>query len=99
MVSLDFDATVAWPAYDWMGVAKAALESITRYLCRDLGPRGIRVNCVAAGPLQTVAARGVPGFSDLADGWSTERRWGGTRRIPGPWRTRWPSSCPTGPAG
>ena len=51
IVGLTFDATVAWPAYDWMGVAKAALESVARYLARDLGPRGIRVNLVAAGPL------------------------------------------------
>ncbi|MGH2686803.1 MAG: enoyl-ACP reductase FabI [Actinomycetota bacterium] len=84
IVSLDFDATVAWPAYDWMGVAKAALESITRYLSRDLGPRGIRVNCVAAGPLQTVAARGVPGFSDLADGWARRAPLGWDPQDPGP---------------
>ena len=69
VVALDFDATVAWPAYDWMGVSKAALESIGRYLARDLGERRIRVNCVAAGPLQTVAARGVPGFEGLVAGW------------------------------
>jgi enoyl ACP reductase len=72
VVSLDFDATVAWPAYDWMGVSKAALESVTRYLARDLGREGIRVNCVAAGPLRTVAARGIPGFDRFIDGW--ERR-------------------------
>ena len=70
VVSLDFDAAVAWPAYDWMGVSKAALESITRYLARDLGPRGVRANCVAAGPLQTVAARSVPGFEGLVGGWA-----------------------------
>jgi enoyl-[acyl-carrier protein] reductase I len=70
MVSLDFDASVAWPAYDWMGVSKAALESITRYLARDLGGDGIRVNCVSAGPLRTIAAKGVPGFDKLADGWA-----------------------------
>jgi enoyl ACP reductase len=69
VVSLDFDATVAWPVYDWMGVSKAALESITRYLARDLGPFGIRVNCVSAGPLRTMAAKGVPGFDGLASGW------------------------------
>ncbi len=69
VVSLDFDASVAWPAYDWMGVAKAALESITRYLGRDLGAAGVRVNCVAAGPVQTVAARSVPGFGGLVEGW------------------------------
>ena len=72
IVGLDFDATVAWPVYDWMGVAKAALESVSRYLARDLGPRGIRVNLVAAGPLGTVAARGIPGFEQLADLWRAQ---------------------------
>ncbi len=70
VVALDFDASVAWPAYDWMGVAKAALESISRYLARDLGPRGIRVNLVSAGPLSTPAASGIPGFEQLADAWT-----------------------------
>jgi enoyl ACP reductase len=69
VVGLDFDASVAWPVYDWMGVAKAALESVSRYLARDLGPSGIRVNLVAAGPLGTVAARGIPGFEQLASLW------------------------------
>ncbi len=69
IVGLDFDATVAWPIYDWMGVAKAALESVSRYLARDLGPSGIRVNLVSAGPLGTVAARGIPGFEQLAHAW------------------------------
>jgi enoyl-[acyl-carrier protein] reductase I len=69
MVGLDFDATLAWPIYDWMGVAKAALESVGRYQARDLGPKGIRVNLVSAGPLGTVAARGIPGFEALADLW------------------------------
>lgn len=69
VVGLDFDATVAWPIYDWMGVAKAALESVSRYLARDLGPRGIRVNLVAAGPLETLAAGGIPGFEQLASHW------------------------------
>ena len=69
VVSLDFDASVAWPAYDWMGVSKAALESITRYLARDVGRRGVRVNCVAAGPLRTVAAKGIPGFDRFIDTW------------------------------
>ena len=69
IVGLDFDATVAWPIYDWMGVAKAALESVSRYLARDLGPQGVRVNLVSAGPLGTVAARGIPGFGQLADLW------------------------------
>jgi enoyl-[acyl-carrier protein] reductase I len=71
LVGLDFDATVAWPSYDWMGVAKAALESVSRYLARDLGPQGTRVNLISAGPIRTAAAGGVPGFSDLADAWST----------------------------
>ncbi|HEX2049159.1 MAG TPA: enoyl-ACP reductase FabI [Actinomycetota bacterium] len=70
IVSLDFDATVAWPIYDWMGVAKAGLEAVTRYLARDLGPRGVRVNCVSAGPLRTMAAKGIPGFDGIADGWA-----------------------------
>jgi enoyl-[acyl-carrier protein] reductase I len=69
IVGMDFDATVAWPIYDWMGVAKAALESVSRYLARDLGPKGIRVNLVSAGPLGTVAARGIPGFEQLAELW------------------------------
>jgi len=69
IVGLDFDASVAWPAYDWMGVAKAGLESASRYLARDLGPDGIRVNLVAAGPLRTVAARSIPGFDALAEPW------------------------------
>jgi meromycolic acid enoyl-[acyl-carrier-protein] reductase len=71
VVGLDFDATVAWPKYDWMGVAKAALESTARYLARDLGPRGIRVNLVAAGPIGTIASRSIPGFDDLASIWDT----------------------------
>lgn len=69
LVGMDFDATVAWPIYDWMGVAKAALESVSRYLARDLGPEGIRVNLVSAGPLGTVAAQGIPGFEQLAELW------------------------------
>ena len=71
IVGLTFDATVAWPAYDWMGVAKAGLESCSRYLARDLGADGIRVNLVSAGPLRTLAAKAIPGFSDLEDLWST----------------------------
>jgi enoyl-[acyl-carrier protein] reductase I len=70
IVGLDFDATVAWPAYDWMGVAKAAMESTTRYLARYLGPDGIRVNLVAAGPIKTIAARSIPGFSAFEDVWA-----------------------------
>lgn len=69
VVGLDFDATVAWPAYDWMGVAKAALESVSRYLARDLGARGIRCNLVSAGPIETAAAGGIPGFDGLAGAW------------------------------
>src|SRR5262245_62363195 len=69
IVSLDFDAGVAWPIYDWMGVAKASLESITRYLARDLGTHAIRVNTLSAGPLRTIAGKGIPGFQALADGW------------------------------
>jgi meromycolic acid enoyl-[acyl-carrier protein] reductase len=72
IVGMDFDASVAWPIYDWMGVAKAALESVSRYLARDLGPLGIRVNLVSAGPLGTVAARGIPGFEQLADLWRAQ---------------------------
>jgi meromycolic acid enoyl-[acyl-carrier-protein] reductase len=69
IVGLDFDARVAWPAYDWMGVAKAALESTSRYLARELGPRHIRVNLVAAGPIRTMAAKSIPGFSMFEDAW------------------------------
>jgi enoyl ACP reductase len=69
VVGFDFDATVAWPGYDWMGVAKAALESVARYLARDLGSRGIRVNLVSAGPLRTMAAKSIPGFSAFEDSW------------------------------
>ncbi|MEJ7892458.1 MAG: enoyl-ACP reductase FabI [Solirubrobacteraceae bacterium] len=69
VVGLDFDASVAWPVYDWMGVAKAALEAVSRYLARDLGPRGIRANLVSAGPIETAAAGGIPGFEKLAELW------------------------------
>ncbi|HEX4865621.1 MAG TPA: enoyl-ACP reductase FabI [Acidimicrobiales bacterium] len=69
VVGLDFDATVAWPGYDWMGVAKAALESTSRYLARDLGPDQIRVNLVAAGPIKTMAAKSIPGFSLFEEVW------------------------------
>jgi enoyl ACP reductase len=79
VVGLDFDASVAWPAYDWMGVAKAGLEATARYLARDLGPRGIRVNLVAAGPVKTMAARAIPGFADLEQIW--------TQRAPLGWDT------------
>ncbi|MBN9621225.1 MAG: SDR family oxidoreductase, partial [Actinobacteria bacterium] len=69
IVGLDFDARVAWPAYNWMGVAKAGLESASRYLARELGPRHIRVNLVAAGPIRTMAAKSIPGFSTFEDAW------------------------------
>jgi enoyl-[acyl-carrier protein] reductase I len=69
IVGLDFDARVAWPAYDWMGVAKAALESTSRYLARELGSRHIRVNLIAAGPIRTMAAKSIPGFSLFEDAW------------------------------
>ena len=69
VATLDFDARAAWPVYDWMGVCKAALESVTRYLARDLGARGIRVNALSAGPIRTMAARSIPGFGMFADVW------------------------------
>ncbi|MGH8896347.1 MAG: enoyl-ACP reductase FabI [Egibacteraceae bacterium] len=77
LVGLDFDASVAWPSYDWMGVAKAGLESCCRYLARDLGAQGTRVNLVAAGPLRTMAAKSIEGFSTFEDAW--------TRRAPLGW--------------
>lgn len=69
LVTLDFDNSQAWPAYDWMGVAKSALQSVTRYLAKDLGPKGIRVNAVSAGPLATVAAKAIPGFDLFNQVW------------------------------
>jgi len=69
IVGLDFDARIAWPAYDWMGVAKAGLESTARYLARELGPRRIRVNLVAAGPIRTMAAKSIPGFHQFEEAW------------------------------
>ena len=69
LVAMDFDNTQAWPAYDWMGVAKSALQSVTRYLARDLGQYGIRVNAVSAGPLGTVAAKSIPGFDRFDEVW------------------------------
>jgi enoyl ACP reductase len=80
VVALDFDARQAWPAYDWMGVAKAALEATARYLARDLGRYGIRVNLVSAGPIRSVAARSIPGFDIM------EHAWAG--RAPLGWDTR-----------
>jgi enoyl-[acyl-carrier protein] reductase I len=72
VVGMDFDASVAWPVYDWMGVAKAALESVNRYLARDLGESGVRVNLVSAGPVETPAAQGIPGFDQLAGLWEKQ---------------------------
>jgi len=70
IVGLDFDNRVAWPVYDWMGVAKSAFESVSRYLAKELGPRGIRVNLVAAGPIRTMAARSIPGFEAFEEVWA-----------------------------
>lgn len=70
IVGLDFDAAVAWPGYDWMGVAKAAYESLARYLARDLGPDNIRVNLISAGPIRTIAAKSIPGFDRFEEIWS-----------------------------
>jgi len=70
IVGLTFDATVAWPKYDWMGVAKAGLESANRYLARDLGPENIRCNLIAAGPIKTMAAKSIPGFQEFEDVWN-----------------------------
>ena len=84
VVGLDFDASVAWPAYDWMGVAKAALEAVSRYLARDLGPRGVRVNLVSAGPIETLAAGGIPGFDRLAAAWREGAPLGWDVSDPGP---------------
>jgi enoyl ACP reductase len=84
LVGLDFDASVAWPAYDWMGVSKAALEAAARYLARDLGPGGVRVNLLSAGPLQTPAAGGIPGFDQLAEAWRAQAPLGWDVRDPTP---------------
>jgi enoyl-[acyl-carrier protein] reductase I len=84
IVGLDFDASRAWPAYDWMGVAKAALESCARYLARDLGPRGIRVNLVASGPVRTMAAKSIPGFASFEEVWPERAPLGWDIADPGP---------------
>ncbi len=84
VVGLTFDGTRAWPLYDWMGVAKAALEATARYCARDLGPRGVRVNLVAAGPLATLAAGGIPGFGELAARWEEGAPLGWDTNDPGP---------------
>ncbi|HSR44574.1 MAG TPA: enoyl-ACP reductase FabI [Acidimicrobiia bacterium] len=83
LVALDFDNSQAWPIYDWMGVAKSALQSVTRYLARDLGADRIRVNAVSAGPLSTIAAKSIPGFQSLEKAWQ--------QRSP----IEWDSSDPT----
>jgi enoyl ACP reductase len=84
IVGLDFDNTRAWPVYDWMGVAKSAFESTARYLARDLGPKGIRVNLVAAGPLRTVAAKSIPGFALFEEPWATRAPLGWDLKDPEP---------------
>jgi meromycolic acid enoyl-[acyl-carrier-protein] reductase len=84
LVALDFDSRQAWPQYDWMGVAKAALESTARYLARDLGPRRVRVNLVCAGPLRTVAARSIPGFDRFEEAWGQRAPLGWDVRDPEP---------------
>jgi enoyl ACP reductase len=84
LVALDFDASVAWPIYDWMGVAKAALESVSRYLARDLGASGVRVNLVSAGPVETPAAGGIPGFDRLAGLWGAQAPLGWDTGDPAP---------------
>ena len=84
IVGLDFDASRAWPMYDWMGVCKAALESISRYLARDLGASGVRVNLVAAGPLATPSASGIEGFTEVASHWSYQAPLGWDRHDPLP---------------
>jgi enoyl-[acyl-carrier protein] reductase I len=84
LVGMDFDATKAWPIYDWMGVAKAALESVNRYLARDLGEQNIRVNLVSAGPVETPAAQGIPGFETLAGLWGKQAPLGWDTSDPAP---------------
>jgi len=84
LVGMDFDATVAWPIYDWMGVAKAALESVSRYLARDLGEHNVRVNLVSAGPVETPAAQGIPGFEALAGLWGGQAPLGWDTSDPAP---------------
>jgi enoyl-[acyl-carrier protein] reductase I len=84
VVGLDFDNSRAWPVYDWMGVAKSAFESTARYLARDLGPKGIRVNLIAAGPLRTVAAKSIPGFELFEEPWSSRSPLGWDLKDPEP---------------
>lgn len=80
ILTLDFDNDRAWPIYDWMGVCKAGLMSCVRYLARDLGPQNIRVNALSAGPLSTIAAKGIPGFKALEEGWGNQAPLGWTTR-------------------
>jgi len=84
IVGMDFDAQVAWPGYDWMGVAKAALESASRYLARDLGPKGIRSNLISAGPIKTMAANSIPGFEAFDGVWATRAPIGWDLKDPEP---------------
>jgi len=85
VVGLDFDnSRVAWPVYDWMGVAKAAFEATARYLARDLGPEGIRVNLVAAGPVRTIAAKSIPGFEQFEEAWNERAPLGWNVKDPAP---------------
>jgi len=84
VVGLTFDARYAWPVYDWMGVAKAAFESTSRYCARDLGPHGVRVNLVSAGPIGTTAAKSIPGFESLAGSWDERAPLGWDRTDPVP---------------
>ena len=84
VVGLTFDAQLAWPVYDWMGVAKAAFEATARYLARDLGPEGIRVNLVSAGPIRTTAAKSIPGFETMEGGWPERAPLGRDARDPEP---------------
>ena len=84
IVGLDFDNTKAWPVYDWMGVAKSAFESTARYLARDLGPKNVRVNLVAAGPLRTVAAKSIPGFELFEEPWAKRAPLGWDLKDPEP---------------
>ena len=98
-MGMDFDGSVAWPVYDWMGVAKAALESVSRYLARDLGPSGVRVNLVSAGPVDTPAAGGIPGFDDLASMWGEQAPLGWDTSDAAAVADTVLSCCPTSHAG
>jgi enoyl ACP reductase len=84
LVGLTFDARYAWPVYDWMGVAKAAFEATSRYCARELGPKGIRCNLVAAGPIRTTAAKSIPGFQTFEDSWDERAPLGWNVKDPEP---------------